>query len=60
MPSSIYSNLGSDFPSWTSATIIYALDTMLPDLKSPTKGKIEAAMQGHVIASAELIGTYQH
>ena len=39
---------------------IYALDTVLPDLKSPTKGKIEAAMHGHVIASAELIGTYQH
>jgi len=39
---------------------LYALDTVLPDLKSPTKAKLEAAMQGHVIARAELIGTYQH
>ena len=38
---------------------LYALDTMLPDLKSPDKAKLEAAMYGHVIASAELIGTYQ-
>lgn len=39
---------------------LYALDTLLPDLKSPTKAKLEAAMHGHVIASSELIGTYQH
>lgn len=39
---------------------LYALDTLLPDLKSPTKGQLEAAMHGHVIANAELIGTYQH
>ena len=37
----------------------YALDTVLPDLKSPTKVKVVAAMQGHVIAHAELMGTYQ-
>ncbi len=39
---------------------LYALDTVLPDLKSPPKAQLEAEMQGHVIASAELIGTYQH
>lgn len=39
---------------------LYALDIVLLDLKSPTKGKVEAAMHGHVIASAELMGTYQH
>ena len=39
---------------------LYALDTLLPDLRSPTKAQLEAAMQGHVIASAELVGTYQH
>jgi len=39
---------------------LYALDTVLPDLKSPTKAKLETAMQGHVITNAELIGTYQH
>jgi len=39
---------------------LYALDTLLPDLRSPTKAQLEVAMQGHVIASAELVGTYQH
>ncbi len=38
---------------------LYALDTVLPDLKLPTKTKLEQAMQGHVIASSELIGRYQ-
>ena len=35
-----------------------ALDTTL-DLKGATKSQIERAMQGHVLANAELIGTYQ-
>ncbi len=39
---------------------LYALDTLLPDLRSPTKAQLEAAMHGHVVASAELVGTYQH
>jgi hypothetical protein len=39
---------------------LYALDTVLPDLNSPTKGRLEEAMYGHVIASAVLMGTYQH
>jgi len=38
---------------------LYALDTALPDLGTPDKAKLERAMQGHVIASAQLIGTYQ-
>jgi len=38
---------------------LYALDTVLPDLGLPTKAKLEAAMKGHVVAQAELIGTYQ-
>ncbi|SFH26455.1 phospholipid-binding protein, PBP family [Nitrosospira sp. Nsp14] len=38
---------------------LYALDTVLPDLKQPTKAKLEEAMRGHVIATAELIGRYQ-
>lgn len=37
---------------------LYALDTTLA-LKTPTKAALEAAMQGHVLAKAELIGTYQ-
>jgi len=38
---------------------LYALDTVLPDLGTPTKAALEAAMKGHVIAQAELVGTYQ-
>ena len=38
---------------------LYSLDTMLPDLGSPTKVELEAAMKGHVLATAELMGTYQ-
>jgi Raf kinase inhibitor-like protein, YbhB/YbcL family len=38
---------------------LYALDTMLPDLKRPTKAQVEKAMHGHVLAQAELLGTYQ-
>jgi hypothetical protein len=38
---------------------LYALDAVLPDLHWPTKAKLEAAMRGHVIVHAELVGTYQ-
>jgi Raf kinase inhibitor-like YbhB/YbcL family protein len=38
---------------------LYALDTMLGDLGTPTKRDLEGAMQGHVLGSAELMGTYQ-
>jgi hypothetical protein len=38
---------------------LYALDTVLPDLGKPSKAKLEAQMKGHVIAQAELVGTYQ-
>jgi Raf kinase inhibitor-like YbhB/YbcL family protein len=37
---------------------LYALDNTL-DLRSGTKSQIERAMQGHVLANTELIGTYQ-
>jgi hypothetical protein len=36
-----------------------ALDAVLPDLKQPTKAALEKAMQGHVLAKVELMGTYQ-
>jgi hypothetical protein len=39
---------------------LYALDTVLPDLKRPTKTRVELEMQGHVIGQAVLLGTYQH
>ncbi len=38
---------------------LYALDTVLPDLGRPTKAALEARIEGHVIARAELLGTYQ-
>ncbi len=37
---------------------LYALDTVLKKLQNPTKSKLEAAMKDHVLAKAELIGTY--
>lgn len=38
---------------------LYALDTVLPDLGAVKKARLEEAMKGHIIAKAELIGTYQ-
>ncbi|SRR5258708_5012307 len=38
---------------------LYALDLILPDLLRPTKAKLEKAMEGHILARAELVGTYQ-
>ncbi len=38
---------------------LYALDVRLPDLGEPNKASLEAAMHGHVLAQAELVGTYQ-
>ncbi len=37
-----------------------ALDTVLGDLGRAKKADVERAMQGHVLANAELVGTYQH
>ena len=38
---------------------LYALDIVLQDLKQPNKATVLEAIEGHVIESAELIGTYQ-
>ena len=38
---------------------LYALDAVLPDLGKPTKKDLEKAMDGHILASATLVGTYQ-
>lgn len=38
---------------------LYALDTPLSDLSSPSKAELERAIQGHVLGRAELVGTYQ-
>ncbi len=37
---------------------LYALDTVLSGLRSPTKQDVLAAMEGHVIAEAVVMGTY--
>jgi len=38
---------------------LYALDTILPNLHLPTKATLEKAMQGHILAQCELVGTYK-
>ena len=38
---------------------LYALDVVLPDLEQPTKARLLNAMKGHVLAEAQLVGTYQ-
>ena len=38
---------------------LYALDTVIGKLAEPTKARLLAAMEGHVLAGAELMGTYQ-
>lgn len=37
---------------------LFALDSELPDLGRPTKKELEQAMKGHVLAEAQLMGTY--
>ena len=38
---------------------LYALDTVLDVQNNPTKANLEEAMQGHIIAQTELLGTFQ-
>ncbi len=38
---------------------LYALDSQLSGLNNPTKADLEKAMQGHIVARTELVGTYQ-
>jgi hypothetical protein len=39
--------------------ILYALDTELPDLGRPDKNQLLSAMQEHILAHTELVGTYE-
>jgi Raf kinase inhibitor-like YbhB/YbcL family protein len=39
--------------------VLAALDAKLDDLGTPTRQKLERAFAGHLLARAELIGTYQ-
>jgi Raf kinase inhibitor-like YbhB/YbcL family protein len=38
---------------------LYALDVELTELPRPTKAQLEKSMLGHVLAEAQLIGTYE-
>ncbi len=38
---------------------LYALDTVLPNLGRPTKKELEQAMEGHILATTELVGIYE-
>ncbi|MBI2601756.1 MAG: YbhB/YbcL family Raf kinase inhibitor-like protein [Deltaproteobacteria bacterium] len=38
---------------------LFALDKELTFKSTPTKAELEAAMEGHILGRAELIGTYQ-
>ena len=38
---------------------LYALDTVFRDLGKPTKRQLLGVMEDHILAQAELIGTYQ-
>jgi Raf kinase inhibitor-like YbhB/YbcL family protein len=38
---------------------LYALDVELPELGASTKGALEKAMRGHVLAEAQLMGTFE-
>ena len=38
---------------------LYALDAQLTGLTRPTKAQLLEAMKGHVLAEAQLVGTYQ-
>ncbi len=38
---------------------LYALDTILEGMDTPSKAQIEVAMKGHILAITELIGTYK-
>lgn len=38
---------------------LYALDTALGDLHEPNRAQLLKAMEGHVLANVDLIGTYQ-
>jgi Raf kinase inhibitor-like YbhB/YbcL family protein len=38
---------------------LYALDAELPDLREPSANALARAMEGRVLAQAELVGTYR-
>jgi Raf kinase inhibitor-like YbhB/YbcL family protein len=39
--------------------LLHAVDTVLPDLGTPTRPRLERTLKGHILATAELMGTYE-
>jgi Raf kinase inhibitor-like YbhB/YbcL family protein len=39
--------------------VLHAVDSVLPDLGKPTRPRLERALAGHILATAELMGTYE-
>lgn len=39
--------------------ILYALDVVLPDLGEPNKNHLLSAMEEHILAHTEIVGTYE-
>jgi Raf kinase inhibitor-like YbhB/YbcL family protein len=37
---------------------VYAVDCLLPDLETPDKNRLLVALEGHILAHVELVGTY--
>ncbi len=39
--------------------VLHALDAVLSDLATPARPRLEREIKGHILATAELMGTYQ-
>lgn len=39
--------------------VLHAVDLALPDLGAPTRSRLERALEGHILATADLMGTYE-
>jgi Raf kinase inhibitor-like YbhB/YbcL family protein len=39
--------------------VLHAVDRVLPDLGAPTRPRLERELKGHILATAELMGTYE-
>lgn len=38
---------------------LYALDSLLPEMKKPDKPMLLKVMEGHILAETQLIGSYE-
>ena len=46
-------------PGYVRSVCFAALDEVLPDLNTPERARLEQVMTGHVLALAELMGTFE-